>query len=48
MRALGGDIIAICPPLIISEAEIGELFDRLGRALDKAEAVVSKEDLRAA
>jgi 4-aminobutyrate--pyruvate transaminase len=48
VRALGGDIVAICPPLIISEAETGELFDRLGRALDKAEAVVSKEDLRAA
>ncbi len=48
VRALGGDIIALCPPLIISDGEIGELFDRLGRALDKAEAFVGKENLRAA
>jgi 4-aminobutyrate--pyruvate transaminase len=25
----------LCPPLIITAAEIDELFDRLGRALDK-------------
>ncbi|WP_436643030.1 aspartate aminotransferase family protein [Microbaculum sp. FT89] len=48
VRALGGDIIALCPPLVISEDEIGELFDRLGRALDKAEALVSAQNLRAA
>jgi 4-aminobutyrate---pyruvate transaminase len=36
VRALPGDIVAICPPLIISEAEIDDLFDRLGRALDEA------------
>ncbi|MCT8974007.1 aspartate aminotransferase family protein [Microbaculum marinisediminis] len=48
VRALGGDIIALCPPLVISEDEIGELFDRLGRALDKAEAFVSAQNLRAA
>jgi len=29
-----GDIIALSPPLIISEAEIGELFDILGGVLD--------------
>ena len=27
--------MSICPPLVISEAEIDELFDRLSRALDK-------------
>ena len=32
-----GDIVALSPPLIISEAQIGELFDRLGRALDAVE-----------
>ena len=32
-RALG-DSVAFSPPLIISEAEIGELFARFGRALD--------------
>ena len=35
VRAVGGDNIAICPPLVISEAEIDELFDRLTRALDQ-------------
>jgi 4-aminobutyrate--pyruvate transaminase len=46
VRALLGDRIAFCPPLVISEAEIGEMFDRFGRALDKTEAWVRKERLR--
>jgi 4-aminobutyrate--pyruvate transaminase len=46
-RALG-DSIAICPPLIITEAEVDELFDRLTRALDKVAAVVEKEGCRSA
>ncbi len=46
LRSLMGDIIALCPPLIISEAEIDELFDRLTRALDHAEAWVSGQGLR--
>ena len=29
-----GDIIALSPPLIVSEAEIGKLFDILGGVLD--------------
>ena len=28
-------MVSICPPLIITPAEIDELFDRLGRALDR-------------
>ena len=28
-----GDVIAFCPPLIITPAEIDEMFDRFGRAL---------------
>jgi 4-aminobutyrate--pyruvate transaminase len=28
------DTMAVCPPLIITEAQIDELFDKLGRALD--------------
>jgi 4-aminobutyrate--pyruvate transaminase len=47
VRALG-DTIAICPPLIISEAEVDELFDRLSRALDRAEEHVSRAGLRTA
>lgn len=34
VRAIG-DTIGICPPLIISEAEIDQLFDRLGTALEE-------------
>lgn len=33
-RAMG-DRLAFCPPLVISEAEINEMFDRCERALDK-------------
>ena len=35
VRFIAGDVISICPPLIIKPAEIDELFDRLGRALDR-------------
>ena len=45
VRAIG-DAVAVCPPLVISEEEIGEMFDRLARALDRAEAWVAKEGLR--
>ena len=41
-RALGnglitrslGDTLAVCPPLIINEAQIGDLLARYGQALD--------------
>ncbi len=36
LRPLPGDVIGICPPLIITEAEIDDLFDRLERGLDAA------------
>ena len=36
VRNLMGDIVALCPPLIISGAEINTLFDMLERALDRA------------
>jgi len=45
LRAIG-DTIALCPPMIINEAELGELFDRLETSLNDAEAWVSKEGLR--
>ena len=38
LRALPGDVIGVCPPLIIKPAEIDELFDRFERALDDAAA----------
>ncbi len=45
LRALG-DTIAICPPMIISQAELDELFDRLEKSLDQAEAWVVAQRLR--
>jgi 4-aminobutyrate--pyruvate transaminase len=42
VRSLAGDRIAFCPPLVITAAEVGELFDRfergLARTLDWAKA----------
>lgn len=47
VRAMG-DTIALCPPLVISEEEIDLMFDRLARALDRTDAWVAAEGLRAA
>jgi 4-aminobutyrate--pyruvate transaminase len=33
VRALPGDVIGICPPLIITKAQIDELFDALAAAV---------------
>jgi len=45
-RATIGDRIAFCPPLVIAEAEIDELFDRFTRALDRGLDWVKREGLR--
>jgi 4-aminobutyrate--pyruvate transaminase len=42
-RAVGGDNVGLCPPLIIDGAEINALFDCLTRALDKTHAWARKE-----
>ncbi|MFQ5764480.1 MAG: aminotransferase class III-fold pyridoxal phosphate-dependent enzyme, partial [Rhodospirillales bacterium] len=42
------DTIAFCPPLIISEAEIDDMLDRFGRALDAAWAWVQESGHAAA
>jgi 4-aminobutyrate--pyruvate transaminase len=47
LRAIG-DGVAFCPPLIITEAQIDEMFDRFAKALDETEAWVHRENLRAA
>jgi 4-aminobutyrate--pyruvate transaminase len=47
VRAIG-DGIAVCPPMVITEAEIDALFDRLGRALDRAEDWATGAGARAA
>ena len=35
VRPLLSDRIALCPPLVISEAEIDELFDRFDRGAEQ-------------
>ena len=45
VRAVMGDVLTLCPPLIITPAEIDDLFDRLGRALDKTLGWVRRERL---
>lgn len=47
-RAVAGDTIGLCPPLIIKEDELHEMFDRLEKALADTEAYVSKGNLRTA
>ena len=42
-RAIGGDNLALCPPLIIDGAEVNALFDCVARALDRTEAWARKE-----
>jgi 4-aminobutyrate---pyruvate transaminase len=42
-RAVGGDNLALCPPLIIDGAEANALFDCVARALDRTEAWARKE-----
>ena len=42
LRALPGDIIGFCPPLIISESELNDMFRRVDIALQELADVVSK------
>ncbi len=42
-RAVGGDNLALCPPLVIEEAQIDEMFDALGRTLDRTAHFVETE-----
>jgi 4-aminobutyrate--pyruvate transaminase len=43
VRSVMGDVLTLSPPLVISAAETDELFDRLGRALDKTLDWVTRE-----
>ena len=45
VRALLHDRIALCPPLVINEAEIGEMFDRFERGLNRTLDWVRAEGL---
>jgi 4-aminobutyrate--pyruvate transaminase len=48
VRSIAGDVVSICPPLIIEPREIDELFDRLARALDQTLDWAKRERLLAA
>ncbi|MFL6795971.1 MAG: aminotransferase [Xanthobacteraceae bacterium] len=45
VRSIVGDVVSLCPPLIIAPSEIDELFDRLTRALDRTLDWVRREKL---
>jgi 4-aminobutyrate--pyruvate transaminase len=48
VRALPADTIAMCPPIVITPQDIDEIFDRLGRALDRTLDWATREKLMAA
>ena len=41
VRPLPGDGIGICPPLVVTETEIDDIFDRIGRGLDAAQDAIA-------
>ena len=42
-RTVPGDILCFSPPLIISEAEVNEMLDRIGKALDELTVQLRRE-----
>ncbi len=44
-RAVAGDSVALCPPLIMQEDQLNEMFDRFEKALNMTEALVTKDSL---
>ena len=47
LRAMTNDVIGFSPPLIITEAEIDEMLDRVGRALDELTVQLRRESIAA-
>ncbi len=45
VRAIG-DTVALCPPMIVTEEQVDEIAEALGKALDATEDWVRKEGLR--
>ena len=45
VRAMGGNSIALCPPLIINESQVDEIIHKLTKGLDAALAYVQREQL---
>jgi 4-aminobutyrate--pyruvate transaminase len=44
-RFMAGDVVSLCPPIVIAPPEIDEMFDRLGRALDRTLDWAKREKL---
>jgi 4-aminobutyrate--pyruvate transaminase len=42
-----GDTLAVCPPLVTTLDDLDDLFARIGRAIDKVEAMARREGWRA-
>ncbi|BBB26681.1 aminotransferase [Amphritea japonica] len=47
-RAVAGNSLAFCPPLIVTEAQVDEMIEKLGKALDETLDFVTREGLIAA
>ena len=47
VRSVAGDVIAVCPPLVISADEVNEVFDALSKALDRTLDWVRREGMMA-
>lgn len=47
VRAVAGSSIALCPPLVITEAHVDEIIESMGKALDATLGYVRKEGLTA-
>jgi 4-aminobutyrate---pyruvate transaminase len=47
LRAMVNDSMGFSPPLIITEAEVDEMLDRFGRALDDLSVQLRRESLAA-
>ncbi|WP_347309922.1 aspartate aminotransferase family protein [Defluviimonas sp. SAOS-178_SWC] len=43
VRALVNDTLAFCPPLIIGDIQVDDMFDRFGRALDDLAAELARQ-----
>ncbi|RTE64762.1 aminotransferase class III-fold pyridoxal phosphate-dependent enzyme [Amphritea opalescens] len=44
-RAVAGNSLAFCPPLIVNEAQIDEMIEKLGKALDETLDFVTREGM---
>ncbi|MFC7702574.1 hypothetical protein ACFQXB_00005 [Plastorhodobacter daqingensis] len=38
-----GDTLALCPPLIVTEAHVAAILERMGRTLERTEAWIRQE-----